>query len=174
MDRRGAAAGTVLFAATVPVTVAGLTPWWLAGRPAAPSATPLGARVVGATMIVGGSLLVGASFVRFVRARGTPAPIAETEALVAAGPYRFTRNPQYVGVLAVATGQACWWWSRPAGWYAVALAGVFHTFVRIYEEPRLRRRFPAEYDRFTSEVPRWLWRSGVTRARRPPQGSAGR
>jgi protein-S-isoprenylcysteine O-methyltransferase Ste14 len=159
-----AAVGTVVFAATVPATVAGLIPRWLAGgeREARPSRALR--RVVGASLVVGGLPLVGDAFVRFVRARGTPSPTAETEELVTSGPYALSRNPQYVGIVATVTGQGLWWGSRRVLVYAVWLAVAFDTWVRVYEEPRLRHRFGATYDRYTRTVPRWIGRAGRTPA----------
>ena len=41
-------------------------------------------------------------FARFaLEGRGTPAPVAQTEVLVASGLYRFVRNPMYVSVLII-------------------------------------------------------------------------
>ncbi|HKO03685.1 MAG TPA: hypothetical protein VJW51_02995 [Candidatus Acidoferrales bacterium] len=40
--------------------------------------------------------------------------------------------------------------------YGAAVWLAFHLFVLLYEEPVLRRRYGAEYDRFVAEVPRWL------------------
>jgi protein-S-isoprenylcysteine O-methyltransferase Ste14 len=160
---RAAAAGTVVFAIAVPGTVAGLLPWWLAGRRQHPPL--LGARwtrTVGTALIAAGVPLVADAFVRFVRARGTPAPIAETHELVVDGPYRITRNPQYVGVVAVVTGEGLLWGSGRVLAYAAYLAASFHRWVRVYEEPRLRHRFGAAYERYQRRVSRWLPRpSGV-------------
>ena len=159
-----AAVGTVLFAATVPATVAGVVPWLLAGRPTqVPPDAPVAARLAGGLLLAGGSALVADAFVRFVRAHGTPAPIAETESLVTAGPYRVTRNPQYVGVVSVAAGQALWWWDRRPLAYAAVSAAVFHTWIRVYEEPRLRQRFGEAYVAYVDAVPRWFGRRVGTR-----------
>jgi protein-S-isoprenylcysteine O-methyltransferase Ste14 len=156
MRTRTAAIGTVAFAATVPATVAGVIPRWLAGDARnARSPHALG-RIVGASLVVAGLPLVADAFVRFVRAHGTPSPTAETEELVTSGPYGISRNPQYVGVVATVAGQGLWWGSRRVLLYAVWLAVVFDTWVRIYEEPRLRRRFGPAYDRYTRTVPRWV------------------
>jgi protein-S-isoprenylcysteine O-methyltransferase Ste14 len=152
-----AAVGTVAFAATVPVTVAGVVPRWLAGRQRVVQRGPaLWRRVLGGAAIGGGMTLVGDAFVRFVRARGTPSPVAETEHLVATGPYRWSRNPQYVGVVAIVAGQGVRWWSPPVLLYAAGLALGFDGWVRWYEEPRLRRRHGNEYRRYVARVPRWF------------------
>jgi protein-S-isoprenylcysteine O-methyltransferase Ste14 len=166
---RAAAVDTVVFAVAVPGTVAGVVPWRLAGRHRGgrPAATVgIAARALGGGLVVAGGALVADAFVRFVRAGGTPAPVAETEDLVVDGPYRRTRNPQYVGVIAIVAGQGLRWGSRRVLAYAVALALSFHTWVRCYEEPRLRHRFGTAYARYEREVPRWSPRLGTVRGRR--------
>ena len=149
-----AAIGTVAFAATVPATVIGVLPRWLARRTEPPPA-PAVQRYLGSALCAAGLPLVADAFLRFVRARGTPSPIAETEELVVSGPYRWTRNPQYVGVVATVTGQGLRWNSWPVLAYAAYLAGAFHLWVRGYEEPRLRARFGAAYEHYAVNVPRW-------------------
>ena len=40
--------------------------------------------------------------------------------------------------------------------YAACVWAMFHTFVLLYEEPTLRRRFGARYEDYCREVPRWI------------------
>jgi protein-S-isoprenylcysteine O-methyltransferase Ste14 len=159
MRTRTAALGTLAFAATVPATVVGVIPRRLATRGTSqrePVALPL--RAAGLVLMFSGAPLVADAFVRFVRNRGTPAPIAETADLVVSGPYRVTRNPQYVGVVAVVAGQGLLWREWRVLAYAAGLAAAFDRWVKVYEEPRLRRRFGADYARYAARVPRWLGR----------------
>lgn len=155
MRTSAAAIGTVAFAATVPATVIGVIPRWLARRYTPPRPAHSAQRHLGTVLCAAGLPLVADAFVRFVRARGTPAPVAETEELVTSGPYRWMRNPQYVGVIAAVAGQGLRWNSRPVLAYAASLAVAFQTWVRVYEEPRLQQRFGAAYERYTASVPRW-------------------
>jgi hypothetical protein len=101
-----AAAGSAVFLVIAPGVVAGLVPWWLT-RWQMGAAYPVPVRVIGAVAIgVGAAALLGA-FVQFaIQGRGTPAPPAPTEQLVVRGLYRYVRNPMYLAVLAVITGQA--------------------------------------------------------------------
>ena len=71
------------------------------------------------------------------------------------GPYRYVRNPMYLAVLAVITGQALLL-SRPVllG-YAAAVAAAFITFVYGYEQPTLARRYGAQYQAYRRAVPGW-------------------
>lgn len=155
MQQRAAAITTTVFAFAAPGMVAGVLPWQVRGEasPHLPGG-PL-SRIIGSGLVLGGSAIVTDCFVRFVRARGTPAPVAETEDLVATGLYRYTRNPQYVGVLSVIAGQAVLWRSPRILAYGAVVATCFNLTVHLYEEPRLRRRFGDHYVRFTEQVPRW-------------------
>jgi protein-S-isoprenylcysteine O-methyltransferase Ste14 len=157
LRRAAAAAGTVAFAATVPATVVWVVPRRMADRADQHElADRRSQRWVGSALIVAGLPLVTDAFVRFARARGTPAPIAETAELVATGPYRYTRNPQYVGVVAMVAGQGLLWNSGRVLVYTAALVGAFDTWVRVYEEPRLRARFGDDYEHYRRRVPRWI------------------
>ena len=74
------------------------------------------------------------------------------------GFYRYVRNPMYVGFIAgwaglwVVFGRA----NRIAITVAVAAILAVAVFVRLYEEPTLRRMFGAEYEDYCRNVPRWI------------------
>jgi protein-S-isoprenylcysteine O-methyltransferase Ste14 len=76
--------------------------------------------------------------------------------LVAAGFYRYVRNPMYVGVLAVILGHFLWfgYWNLLV--YAILVFLSFHTFVTYYEEPVLKRKFGTAYEDYLQNVPRWI------------------
>jgi protein-S-isoprenylcysteine O-methyltransferase Ste14 len=106
--------------------------------------------------LMGGIILLW-SFWNFLHeGRGTPAPIDPPKELVAAGFYRYVRNPMYVGVLAMILGHFLWfgYWNLLV--YAVLVFLAFHTFVTYYEEPTLRNKFGASYEEYCKRVPRWL------------------
>jgi protein-S-isoprenylcysteine O-methyltransferase Ste14 len=91
---------------------------------------------------------------------GTPAPIDPPRVLVIRGLYRFTRNPMYVGVLSLILGQGLYYGSRSVALYGCVVLGFFHAFVRLYEEPTLKRSFGAQYEEYCRKVPRWIFRMG--------------
>ena len=89
---------------------------------------------------------------------GTPAPMVPPTRLVVVGFYRYVRNPMYLGFfvgwlglwvifgranLAVITG------------VCMAALGVV-LFVRLYEEPHLRKIFGAQYEEYCRNVRRWI------------------
>jgi protein-S-isoprenylcysteine O-methyltransferase Ste14 len=155
MRKFSAMAGSAAFLVLAPGVVAGVVPWsltaWQEGSP-----YPWPARVVGVVLGAAGAAVLLGAFTQFaVEGSGTPAPVAPTEQLVVRGPYRYVRNPMYLAVLAVITGQALWL-SRPVLLaYAAAVAAMFAAFVRWYEQPTLSRRYGAQYQAYQRDVPGW-------------------
>jgi hypothetical protein len=87
---------------------------------------------------------------------GTPGPWDAPSRVVAAGPYRWVRNPIYLAALLVVLGEAWLFLSLPLLAYAGAMAVLFHLFVTGYEEPTLRRHFGRTYLEYQRMVPRWI------------------
>jgi len=87
--------------------------------------------------------------------RGTPAPFDPPRSLVVAGPYRFVRNPMYLGAGFALAGAALFYESSALLGYCVAFGFVMYLFVVVYEEPALRATFGAPYVRYCERVQRW-------------------
>jgi protein-S-isoprenylcysteine O-methyltransferase Ste14 len=152
--RARAALGSIIFLVVVPGTVAGLIPWLLTGWSS--SDPPAAIAVVGALLLAAGLAVLLHAFARFVmEGIGTPAPVAPTQSLVVGGLYRHVRNPMYIAVAAVIVGQALLLGRAELLVYALAFMAVVATFVRLYEEPVLSRRFGDEYQRYRRAVPAW-------------------
>ena len=156
--RRRAALGSAAFFVVAPGVIGGLIPWWLTGwrmqRPL-PFWTPL--RLVGAILLVAGSVVLVRAFVQFAQEGiGTPAPVAPTERLVVTGLYRYVRNPMYLAVLSTIVGQALLLGQLILLAYGVVVALAFVAFVATYEEPTLKERYGMQYDAYRRDVPAWL------------------
>jgi protein-S-isoprenylcysteine O-methyltransferase Ste14 len=94
------------------------------------------------------------------RGRGTPNPLDPPKFLVAAGPYRFTRNPMYVSVGLILVGEAIAFRSSALAVYLCIVMIGFHVFVVLYEEPTLRGLFGSSYEEYCKRVPRWIVLNG--------------
>lgn len=123
-------------------------------------------QLLGGAMAVAGAVLAVSCILTFAFiGRGTPAPFDPPRRLVVRGPYRFVRNPMYIGAGAAVLGAALYYESLPLVGYVAAFLLVTHLFVRAYEEPVLRRSFGDEYEQYCRRVGRW-W------PRRTASGSA--
>jgi protein-S-isoprenylcysteine O-methyltransferase Ste14 len=150
-------AKNLLFTVLVPGTVAGYVPWLIAAP--AGNAAPHGwgpLRFAAALSLSAGVALYFACLWQFtVTGRGTPAPIDAPARLVVRGPYRFVRNPMYLGVLLVVLGWSAYCASLRLLVYAAAIACFFHLFVVAVEEPVLRRKFAGAFEAYCRSVHRW-------------------
>ena len=88
--------------------------------------------------------------------RGTPAPFDPPRNLVVVGPYRWVRNPMYIGAALALAGAALFYQSWALLGYCVAFLSVMALFVVFYEEPALRTTFGDAYARYCQRVGRWL------------------
>jgi len=126
---------------------------------AAPSHTVL----IGVAALASGAILALASIVTFViHGRGTPAPFDPPRVFVGAGPYRFMRNPMYVGGWLALVGLGLIERSIAMIVFSFLWLSLAHAFVVNYEERTLAARFGDEFLDYCRRVPRWL---PVTRKR---------
>jgi protein-S-isoprenylcysteine O-methyltransferase Ste14 len=111
---------------------------------------------VGTALVAAGTGLFAWGMQTFANARtGILLQRAATR-VVNQGPYRWTRNPMYVGSVAVYVGFAL---LLNTIWPLVALPVVVYaltTIVIAREEAYMRRRFGVDYDDYCQRVPRWL------------------
>lgn len=122
-------------------------------------AGPLGAwsRPVGIAFMAGGGLLALVCAGLFVsKGRGTPAPFDPPRAFVAVGPYRWVRNPMYLGGLLLLLGFGLWHRSPAMAAITALVWALVHAFVVLVEEPGLVRRFGEDYEAYRRRVRRWV------------------
>jgi len=154
----------LLFTLLVPGSVAFYIPLWIAS-PAPVDRAPDAIHWLGlAPLAVGVAIYLWCAWDFASFGRGTPAPIDAPTRLVVRGLYRYVRNPMYVGVLCAIVGWALYLASGMLCLYAAAVWTAFHLFVVVYEEPHLRSRFGADYERYCAVVNRWLVKPSRGRA----------
>jgi protein-S-isoprenylcysteine O-methyltransferase Ste14 len=141
----------------------GLLTGWAAGDTRWPD-TPLAGlpRSAGVLVFAAGFSLFAWCLWLFVRVgKGTLAPWDPTQRLVAVGPYRHTRNPMILGVVAMLAGEALGTGSWRVGAWAALVVAVNHVYFLASEEPGLEERFGEAYRAYRAAVPRWLPRIRV-------------
>ncbi|PPH07603.1 hypothetical protein C5C86_13815 [Rathayibacter sp. AY1E4] len=137
----------------VPLVIAALEERWGVGLGAAPPAV-VG---VGVLLLVAASALgIWSGLTMSLLGDGTPLPIAMTNRLVIAGPYRWVRNPMAVAgiVQGAAVGLLLSSWLVVL--YALLGAVVWNQAVRPLEEADLAARFGADFERYRSRVRCWV------------------
>ena len=113
-------------------------------------------RVEGGALILIAIVLAMAAHQRFERAGTNVNPLRPVTALVLSGPYRFTRNPMYLGFVLLTVGIAL---IANALWPIVVLIPtlfVLHYEVIAKEERLLEARFGDEYRAYRRRVRRWI------------------
>ena len=103
-----------------------------------------------------GAVIAGWGLVLFAKARTTTVPGKLSGKLVTWGPYRFTRNPMYVGLVLAYLGEAG---LLKQIWPIVALpftVAYINWIVIPVEEAKLEEAFPNEYKQYRLQVRRWF------------------
>jgi protein-S-isoprenylcysteine O-methyltransferase Ste14 len=122
-------------------------------RPAGLGAAQFAGMIVAA---VGAAVALWSILTFALVGRGTPAPFDPPRRLVIRGPYRFVRNPMYLGAALALAGAALFYESGALWAYAAGFLLLTHVLVVSYEEPTLRRQFGPSYDEYTRQVARWI------------------
>lgn len=113
--------------------------------------------LAGAALFVCGLVLFSWCVSLFARVgHGTLAPWDPTRKMVAAGPYRYVRNPMITGVAAMLLGEALFFGSWVLALWASLFVLVNHVYFALSEEPGLAQRFGESYVTYKANVPRWV------------------
>ncbi len=112
--------------------------------------------VLGALCVAGGFWLMLAGWWLFRRYDTPICPTYTPSSFITEGVYRVTRNPMYLGIVAMLLGIAFMFGTLP--FYVAALVWfvvIDVVFVR-YEEARLLAEFGDEFERYRTRVRRWI------------------
>jgi protein-S-isoprenylcysteine O-methyltransferase Ste14 len=134
--------------------IAGLVLNWLSPLPFVPAGVPAG--WLGAIVCAAALALFVWAIVTITRAGSNVPTTLPTTAIVDTGPYRFTRNPIYTGMMLALIGAAI---AFDSLWLLLTLAlfiAVIRYGVVAREEAYLERKFGDLYRRYRTRVRRWL------------------
>jgi protein-S-isoprenylcysteine O-methyltransferase Ste14 len=126
-------------------------------------ATPLSLKVaagirlaVGVLILVCGTSLVISARIWFTRTRQSPIPWKPTPELILQGPYRFTRNPMYVGVTLFVIGLGLTVNNLWISLFAVPALMAVHFIAVLPEERYLAEKFGESYRNLLARVRRYV------------------
>ncbi|HET7263782.1 MAG TPA: isoprenylcysteine carboxylmethyltransferase family protein [bacterium] len=129
----------------------------LLNRFAPPAPLPSAARLIGWALVLAGIGAAGLPALITMRRAGTsPNPARPATAFVAAGPYRFTRHPMYLGMAVAYAGAAL---AANVVWALVLLPAAMAIIQRgamMREEEYMARKFGEPYRAYMSRVRRWI------------------
>ncbi len=153
----GLALRSIAWTILLPGLAAGYLPWRYFGLARVKPSLRNPVDLIGLLGITLGAVLLGTCIWEFARrGRGTLSPLDPPREVVVHGLYRYVRNPMYLSVSLIVLGEVLLTWSRPLLLYWAVWFVAVNVFVMAYEEPALRRRFGAAYERYTEQVGRWL------------------
>ena len=111
---------------------------------------------LGALLIAAGVIVFALTIREFRRAGTALAPYKPSTAFVTSGPFRFSRNPLYLGTGLVYTGIAI---AADSVWVLALLVPalvIMHYGVILREERYLEGKFGEDYRQYLASVRRWL------------------
>jgi protein-S-isoprenylcysteine O-methyltransferase Ste14 len=111
---------------------------------------------LGGILFLTGAAIAAWGWLIFFKARTTTIPGKASSKLVTWGPYRFTRNPMYVGLSLAYLGEAgllhqLW----PVLLLPLTISYVNWIVIPV-EEAGLKEMFPSEYQAYCAKVRRWI------------------
>jgi len=115
-----------------------------------------GTRAVGGLLLATGLVFDLWSLGLFARSRTSALPFRPARAIVAEGPYRWTRNPMYLGMTLSILGAGLLLDRMPVAAAALVAAVIVDRWVIPREERYLEARFGDRYLEFKRRVRRWL------------------
>jgi protein-S-isoprenylcysteine O-methyltransferase Ste14 len=113
-------------------------------------------RPLAVLLIAAGLALMGWTFLEFLRHRTTVNPYAAATRLCISGPFRYSRNPIYLGDWLILAGFSLWF----ATLWPILLSPVVWLMLRHWvirhEEEHLEARFGQQYRNYKASVRRWI------------------
>ncbi len=106
--------------------------------------------------LLGLSLLIWSISIFSIYSEGTISPIDPSNKLVLQGPYKYSRNPMYLGVLMCLISEAIYFSSTALFLYTLSMFLLFHTFIIFHEEPRQKKIFGKPFEKYLDSVNRWI------------------
>ena len=107
-------------------------------------------------VVAGGLLVLTCAGIFVLRGRGTPAAFDAPREFVVLAPYKYTRNPMYVGGWGVLVGFGLYDHSISILLFSLVFLLLLHLFVVFFEEPGLKQRFGTAYEDYFKSTPRWI------------------
>jgi protein-S-isoprenylcysteine O-methyltransferase Ste14 len=113
-------------------------------------------RIIGVIIAVAGLAFIFSALATFKRTGQDPKPWTPSPELIVQGPYRWTRNPMYVGLTCILVGLGL---ALNNPWFsllAVVALLVVHFIAVLPEEKYLKEKFGSNYEQYRRKVRRYI------------------
>jgi protein-S-isoprenylcysteine O-methyltransferase Ste14 len=111
--------------------------------------------VAGICITVGFTIMLLA-WLKFKKSDTAVCPTAKSSLLVINGPYRYTRNPMYLGMIFILLGASFIMGTIPSMLAPVVFFLIIDKIFIPYEEDKLQSSFSDSYDEYMVATRRWL------------------
>ncbi|MFC7526340.1 methyltransferase family protein [Parapedobacter sp. GCM10030251] len=111
---------------------------------------------VGVLLIAAGALLVYATNFVLLKKKTSTRPFGRPTVLITTGPFKWSRNPIYMGMTVVLIGIATVLGSLSAFIFPIIFTVLVHRRVIPVEEYYLQKRFGEAYLTYKTRVKRWI------------------
>jgi protein-S-isoprenylcysteine O-methyltransferase Ste14 len=149
------AVAAIVFTLLVPFPMACVIPWLITRWQFQPPLLGVEAgRWAGAIMIVMGAAWLLSAIAWFAYEGVKPYP--PIERVITTGPYAYSRNPMYGGVVMVMIGQGLLFGSRAGVIYGICWLVAFLVFERTIDDPFIIKRMGKTYEDYLQSVPGWI------------------
>lgn len=140
--------------------------WVFAQFPALDAVGQPGGRYIGALLVLSGGGLAVWAVLYFAKAKTPVFPGQTPKTLLDTGPFAFSRNPIYFGMVLILTG-AAFWTGSGLGFFLIPIFMWLVTKTHIaHEEASIRATFPTQAEGFFAKTHRWI---GLPRVEPPWQ-----
>jgi len=112
--------------------------------------------IVGASLILLGILLPVWGARTFKRHETNILPYKDPDNMVTDGPFKFTRNPMYLGMMLVLAGTAILVGTKLAPIFPLVFFAVANWWYIPFEEGRMAEAFGTNFSEYKSKVRRWI------------------
>lgn len=106
-------------------------------------------------LTIGFILRIRASFI-FYQNNLKVISLRPQQTFVKSGPYKFSRNPLYLGIIGIILGLALLFGSPNGVIFSFLVFLSWDLYARLFEEKTLERKFGEDYLQYKQEVPRWI------------------
>ena len=112
--------------------------------------------VGGSLILLGGVAIIASARIHFTRTGQSPIPWKPSPSLIFRGPYRFTRNPMYLGATLVELGLGLAVNDLWISLFALPALLTVHVIAVLPEEKYLSEKFGEPYRAYLTQVRRYL------------------